>query len=708
MAGLMVGLTRGTDTRKVLENACRLGAYVAWHHGATPLFSEEITGLCRKKYIHVVSDELRVGVALPAQRADAGNQQWQLRRILVMLYNPRRSESFISRFTYSSLVIVMFASMICVLGATAKTRRSAVTDKLPALVPTIPSVPVTAGTVGNEPIVAIAPDGTLYISALQHMYRSLNGGATWAPIVGPPEAQQLNLNSDSSISVDPGGRLYFTFDYPYAGTTAVCTSDDKGDTWSCNPAVVPGGTDRMWVVAPSTSTAYEVTNEGLYETAFLASTDRGTTWIPKAIGSGVLEPQSGPLLQRNCSKKVIQPIKVYGTSPSDVPELKVYVYDPDTTGAVLSDVRPTGLALPTALPAASFSQDGVLYVCSEEANAAGGRQVVVARSADEGTTWTKLPPIPATTTGTATFSWVAAGEPGHIGVLYYYTSDNGDPGTLTSNWSAVWAESFNGNTANPNWTVTTVENPVRTGPICVAADCMGSKRFAGDFINAIIDPTGAAHLTWMRHDGGESPVLVSIRYQRIQSGPVSTYVAPPCGGLPIPVELDTVVSSKVHGSTERKIDMPVTGPHGIECRDGGANGEHTLVFTFADTLTSVQSAAVSSGSGEVKDSAIDSNDSHQYVVNLKNVANEQHIFVTLHGVQGAAGHSSDAISAPMSLLLGDVNADGFVLSGDYTTVRQKSGSAADADNFRCDVNYDGTILSGDYTTVRQQSGTKLP
>lgn len=43
MAGLMVGLTSGTDTRKTLENACRLGAYVASHHGATPLFPEEIT-----------------------------------------------------------------------------------------------------------------------------------------------------------------------------------------------------------------------------------------------------------------------------------------------------------------------------------------------------------------------------------------------------------------------------------------------------------------------------------------------------------------------------------------------------------------------------------------------------------------------------------------------------------------------------------------
>ncbi len=44
MAGLMVGLTRGNDTRKVLENACRLGAYVASHDGATPLLPPEIVG----------------------------------------------------------------------------------------------------------------------------------------------------------------------------------------------------------------------------------------------------------------------------------------------------------------------------------------------------------------------------------------------------------------------------------------------------------------------------------------------------------------------------------------------------------------------------------------------------------------------------------------------------------------------------------------
>ena len=48
MAGLMVGLTRGTDTRTVLENACRVGAYVASHNGATPLLPAPLIELFQR------------------------------------------------------------------------------------------------------------------------------------------------------------------------------------------------------------------------------------------------------------------------------------------------------------------------------------------------------------------------------------------------------------------------------------------------------------------------------------------------------------------------------------------------------------------------------------------------------------------------------------------------------------------------------------
>lgn len=364
--------------------------------------------------------------------------------------------------------------------------------------------PVTVGDKGNEPIVLGAPDGTLYISALQHIYRSTNAGASWTKLPGPIYASQLNLNSDSSISVDPGGRLYFTFDYPYAGTTAVCTSDDRGDNWTCNPATVPGGTDRMWVLAPAENEAYEVTNEGLYETTFLKSGDRGLTWLPSQFGQGLLEPQTGPLFKKPGSANVLQVTKGE--------RMSFYVYSPNELGTVFSDIRDTGMPEPMALPSASMSTDGALWVATEEANASGGRRVAVARSIDEGQHWTKLPPVPQTATGTATFTWVAAGSPGHVGVLYYYTPENGDPGSMANaTWSAVWAESYDANTPQPTWTVHTVEENVHRGILCIAASCTGTARFAGDFISSYIDAGDNAHLSWMREDAG----LATIRYQRV-------------------------------------------------------------------------------------------------------------------------------------------------------------------------------------------------
>jgi fructokinase len=49
MAGLMVGLTRGVDTQIVLGTACRLGAIVASHDGATPVLPPEIIQEFRTK-----------------------------------------------------------------------------------------------------------------------------------------------------------------------------------------------------------------------------------------------------------------------------------------------------------------------------------------------------------------------------------------------------------------------------------------------------------------------------------------------------------------------------------------------------------------------------------------------------------------------------------------------------------------------------------
>jgi hypothetical protein len=174
----------------------------------------------------------------------------------------------------------------------------------------------------------------------------------------------------------------------------------------------------------------------------------------------------------------------------------------------------------------------------------------------------------------------------------------------------------------------------------------------------------------------------------------------------VTVPLTGVVSRKVHGSAG-PFDIDLTTGHGIECRSGGANGSHRLVFTFVNALTSVGGASVISGTGTVSSGAIGS-DPHQYVVDLTGVTNGQVITVSLSNVHDAAANFSSAVSASMGVLLGDVNSSRLVDSGDVFLVRQQIGQNANPSNFREDVNASGVIDSGDVFLTRQQTGTSLP
>ncbi len=170
-----------------------------------------------------------------------------------------------------------------------------------------------------------------------------------------------------------------------------------------------------------------------------------------------------------------------------------------------------------------------------------------------------------------------------------------------------------------------------------------------------------------------------------------------------------VVSRKTHGSAGMfDIDLPLTGPRGIECRSGGTNKVYTLVFTFGNLLASVGGASVTDGTGTISSSAIDSNDAHQYVVNLTGVTNAQIITLSLSNVTDSAGNSSSAVSASMGVLLGDTTANGAVNSSDISDTKAQSGTAATSSNFREDVTVSGLINSADISLVKSKSGTALP
>ena len=171
--------------------------------------------------------------------------------------------------------------------------------------------------------------------------------------------------------------------------------------------------------------------------------------------------------------------------------------------------------------------------------------------------------------------------------------------------------------------------------------------------------------------------------------------------------LVSAASRKIHGLMPFEIDLPLTGPRGLECRSGGATGDYTMIFTFAVPLTSVGGRSVTTGVGSVSSGVIDSSDARRYVVNLTGVANLQNITVGLTNIVDVAGNTSTSVSATMRVLIGDTTGNGFVNSSDISQTQSQSGQLLTSSNFREDVTVNALINSSDVSLVQSLSGTAL-
>lgn len=165
----------------------------------------------------------------------------------------------------------------------------------------------------------------------------------------------------------------------------------------------------------------------------------------------------------------------------------------------------------------------------------------------------------------------------------------------------------------------------------------------------------------------------------------------------------SAVSRKTHGSSGTfDIPLTLTGTAAIECRSGGPSGNYTLVLTFASPVT-FAGATVTKGTGSVASTSVNG---PQVTINLTGVADQQRIVTTLSSVSD--GTVTNDVSVATNMLIGDVNGDGIVNIGDTVLVRNQSGQAVTASNFREDVNADGLINATDVSTVRGASGDQIP
>jgi len=170
------------------------------------------------------------------------------------------------------------------------------------------------------------------------------------------------------------------------------------------------------------------------------------------------------------------------------------------------------------------------------------------------------------------------------------------------------------------------------------------------------------------------------------------------------------VSRKTHGTAGNfDISLPLTGTKaGVECRKGGTSKNHTAILTFPSAVTVVSvdvrlDPAALNPAGSVSSFSVSGKIA---TVNLTGVSNAQTLRVNLRGVSD--GKTTNDVTVPMSVLLGDTNGSRSVDAKDVTLTQSKSGQMTNSTNFHEDVTLDGTINSSDTQMVQSTVGTKLP
>ena len=230
--------------------------------------------------------------------------------------------------------------------------------------------------------------------------------------------------------------------------------------------------------------------------------------------------------------------------------------------------------------------------------------------------------------------------------------------------------------------------------------------FAVGFVGTILRSTDLG-ITWSPQTSGTFFDLFDVHFTSagltgLAVGAAGTILRTTNGGQAGGLELVAAASRKGHFD----IDLPLTGPPGIECRSG-ANGNYTLTLTFNNPVTSVDGVATSCGT--LKTIKGDNSDPHRIFVGLTGVScNADYLTLTLTNVHDDQGNTLPSVTVTAGLLLGDINGDGVVDSNDSHQTKLDRGQATDSGNFREDINTNGRIDAIDFAVVKSQLGTILP
>ena len=211
-------------------------------------------------------------------------------------------------------------------------------------------------------------------------------------------------------------------------------------------------------------------------------------------------------------------------------------------------------------------------------------------------------------------------------------------------------------------------------------------------------PTGSMNVARTSHTETLLPngeVLVAGGTNGVPLKSAELYQSDAGGGL----SLESAASVQ-HGFA---IDLPLSGPSGVEDRSGISN--FRIKMTFNNNIAAVDDA--SSTCGNVASWSINRS-TVTFTLIAPRECNESIVTITAHDVMDETGDTLSSSSVAMGLLLGDVNGDRVVDGLDRKIVRSDRGERIDITNYRSDVNNDGFISAPDVRLVEHQNGTALP
>ena len=333
----------------------------------------------------------------------------------------------------------------------------------------------------------------------------------------------------------------------------------------------------------------------------------------------------------------------------------------------------------------------VHLVYAQQGNGVDAGDVYYIRSTDGGVTFGA--PLKLNTDSTTRPQWqpnISVSPNGTVFATWYDGRANANcvEGNPSVPCYAMWSRKStdNGQTFAADQMLSDVQSPLPGQP-----DTSVQSTYAGDYDYG--SATAAKHYTsWT--DG-----RVTISNQSQQDIFTDSETAGGGGGGG-GATLLRAVSSLKHGSAGVfNVDMPLTGPSGVEDRDD--NGRFLAVFGFDAAVTSGTFTVVS---GTATATAPKFN-GKTVRVSLNGVANQQTVTIRIANVNGAGGAPVDV---PFSFLIGDADASRTVDRNDFLEVKGQIGQTTTGANFRDDVNPNGMIERDDAVTTKAHLGETLP